>query len=318
MANTPLLLVTSSDDDPQLARLSAVPHLIARTPEEAASLTHEAEILLHWAGSGKLLKAAFGANPGLRWIHSRAAGVNDLLFPELVASPIPFTNGSGVFSHSLGEFALSMILYFAKEFPRMLANKAARRWEPIEVVEISAQTVGVVGYGDIGRAVAACTHAMGMRTLALKRYAPAGADPLIEAFYTPSDLHAMLAQCDYVVVCAPLTSETRRMISTAEFEVMKPTAVLINIGRGPVVDQDALVLALLANRIKGAGLDVFAREPIPPSDPIWGLENLFLSPHTADRTATWLDQAMDLFLEQYGRFLRGELLKNIIEKQLGY
>lgn len=318
MANSPLLLVTSSDSDPQLDRLSGVPHLIARTPEEAASLTHEAEILLHWAGSGKMLKAAFGANPGLRWIHSRAAGVNDLLFPELVASPIPFTNGSGVFSHSLGEFALAAILYFAKEFPRLLANKAERRWEPVQVEEISTQTAGIVGYGDIGRAVAACTHAMGMRTLALKRHAPTAPDPLIEAFYTSSSLHAMLTQCDYVVVCAPLTPETRGMISTAEFEAMKPTAVLINIGRGPVVDQAALIQALIARRIKGAGLDVFAREPIPPSDPIWGLENLFLSPHTADRTATWMDQAMDLFLEQYGRFERGEPLKNIIKKELGY
>jgi phosphoglycerate dehydrogenase-like enzyme len=258
------------------------------------------------------------ACPHVRWVHSRSAGLDNLLFPELVASDVQLTNGSGVFSQSLGEFALAMILYFAKDFRRMLRNREAARWEQFDVDEIAGQTVGIVGYGDIGRAVAARAHAMGMRVLALKRHPPASADPLIQQFYKPEQLAEMLGQVDYVVVSAPLTPETRHMISDAQFAAMKPGAVLINIGRGPVVDQAALVRALTEKRIKGAGLDVFEHEPIPAGDPIWKLENVFISPHCADRTRDWLDDSMRFFLSQYERLTNGEPLQNVVQKHLGY
>ena len=313
----PLILVTSTDDDPQLKMLAGLPHTIAHTAEEAAAVTN-AEVLLHWEGSRALAEAAFHANPRARWMHSRFAGLDRLLFPELIASPIPLTNGTGIFSQSLGEFALAMMLYFAKDFPRMMRNKAARRWEIFDVADISAQTVGIVGYGDIGRAVAWRAHAMGMKVLAVKRHAPAAGDPLIARFYRREDLHAMFAQCDYLVFSLPLTPETRHMISTAEFAAMKPTAIVINIGRGPVIDQAALVHALEAKIIAGAGLDVFEVEPIPANDPIWSFENVFISPHTADHAHGWVDEAMKLFLRLYDQFRRGEPLDNVVEKQLGY
>ena len=313
----PLILVTSTDDDPQLKMLAGLPHIIARTAEEAAATT-SAEALLHWEGPRSLAEAAFRANPQARWMHSRFAGLDRLLFPELVASPIPLTNGTGIFSEPLGEFALAMMLYFAKDFPRMLRNKAAQRWEVFDVDELSAQTVGIVGYGDIGRAVAIRARAMGMKILALKRHAPAPADPLISAFYAPAELHAMLAECDYVVFSLPLTPETHHMISTAEFAAMKPTAIVINIGRGPVIDQAALVHALQAKQIAGAGLDVFEQEPIPAGDPIWSFENVFISPHTADHDHGWVDRSMQFFLSQYDAFRKGEPLANIVDKQLGY
>jgi phosphoglycerate dehydrogenase-like enzyme len=218
----------------------------------------------------------------------------------------------------LGEFALAAILYFAKDFRRMLRNQEAARWEPFDVEEVAGQTVGIVGYGDIGRAVASRVHAMGIRVLAMKRHAPTSADPLVAQFFGPHQLTDMLALCDYVVVAAPLTPETHHMLSDAAFGAMKSDAVVINIGRGPVIDQAALVRALIAKRIKGAGLDVFEQEPIPSGDPIYKLENVLISPHCADHTKDWCDRAMHFFLLQYERFSNGQALENIVEKHLGY
>jgi len=315
---TPPILVLSAVGDPQLAQLHALPHTVIPNAAALDSAPRNAEVLFHWSGKRDLLRAAFLHSPNLRWVHSRQAGLDAILFPELVASPIPLTNGTGVFSQSLGEFALAMMLYFAKDFPRMLRNQAAHRWEIFEVDELAGHTVGIVGYGDIGRAVARRAHAMGMNVLALKRHPPSQGDDLVQKVYGPKDLHVMLAQCDYVVCSAPLTAETRHMISAAEFAVMKPTAVVINIGRGPVIDQSALTLVLSQKKIRGAGLDVFEHEPIPPGDPIWACDNVFISPHTADHTHDWLDQAMQFFLKQYHLFRKGEKLQNIVDKHLGY
>jgi phosphoglycerate dehydrogenase-like enzyme len=314
----PLVLVISVDEDPQLEMLRAVPHVLGNTLEGFGDAVRKAEAILHWAGPRDLLRSVFLASPGVRWVHSRSAGLDNVLFPELVASPVPLTNGSGVFSASLGEFALTAMLFFAKDLPRMRRNQRARRWEQFDVEEIAGRTVGIVGYGDIGRAVAARARAMGMTVLALKRHAPAASDPLVEKFFAPEDLSAMLAACDYVVASAPLTPETRHMISDAAFAAMKPSAVLINVGRGPVVDQAALVRALGEKKIRGAGLDVFEKEPIPENDPIWNFENVLVSPHCADHTRDWLNDAMRFFLAQYERFRKGEPLKNIVEKHLGY
>jgi phosphoglycerate dehydrogenase-like enzyme len=306
------------NNDPQLRRLADLPHAVAASASELNQAPQAADVILHWAGPRDLLCAAFLSNPQVRWVHSRSAGLDSILFPELVESAVPLTNGSGVFSLSLGEFALAAILYFAKDFRRMLRNQEAARWEQFDVEEIAGRTVGIVGYGDIGRAVAGRVRAMGMRVLALKRHPPASPDPLIDEFYQPRDLNAMLSRSDYVVVCAPLTPETHHMIGEAQFAAMKPGAVMINIGRGPVIDQAAMVRALSERRIKGAGLDVFEHEPIPPGDPIYKLENVLISPHCADHTADWLDQAMQFFLEQYERFSSGQPLRNVVEKHLGY
>jgi phosphoglycerate dehydrogenase-like enzyme len=318
MQSEPLVLVLSNVADPQLEMLDNIPSVLAGPSAPPDSLAVNAQAILQWAGPRERLRAALLANPSVRWVHSRAAGLDNILFPELVESGVLLTNGSGVFSQSLGEFALAAILYFAKDFRRMISNQQAGRWEQFDVEEIAGQTVGIVAYGDIGRAVATRVHAMGMRVVAFKRHAPASADPLIARFYGPQELPSMLAECDYVVAAAPLTRETRHMIGDAAFAAMKPNAVFINIGRGPVVDQAALVRALQRGQIRGAGLDVFEQEPIPPGDPLYKLENVLLSPHCADHTKDWLNQAMRFFLLQYERFSNGQPLENIVEKHLGY
>src|SRR5580700_9367499 len=168
----PVLVLTSGDEIP-LHLLSAIPYVAGSRMEDIAQAAPQAEVIFHWSGSRDLLRSVFLACPQLRWVHNRSAGLDGTLFPELVASAVPLTNGSGVFSQSLGEFALAAVLFFAKDFHRMLRNQQAARWEQFEVEEISRQTAGIVGYGDIGRAVAWRLHAMGMQVLALKRNPPA-------------------------------------------------------------------------------------------------------------------------------------------------
>ena len=318
MSSRQLVLAISKDNDPQLEMLRDIPHVAGGTLEAFEKAAPEAEIILNWSGPRELLRSVFLACPRLRWVHSRSAGLDKTLFPELVESPIPLTNGTGVFSQSLGEFVLAAVLFFAKDFPRMLRNQRAERWEPFDVEEIAFQTAGIVGYGDIGRAAAQRLHAMGMKVLALKRHAPASPDPFIAQFYKPEEMAAMLGRCDYVIVAAPLTPETRHMVSDAQFAAMRPSAVIINVGRGPVIDQAAMVRALTSKRIRGAGLDVFEQEPIPAGDPIWQLDNVLVSPHCADNTKDWLNDAMRFFLKQYSRFEKGEPLENIVQKNLGY
>jgi phosphoglycerate dehydrogenase-like enzyme len=312
------VLVLAKENDPQLAMLQALPHVVGSEPAAFAQAAKDATVILNWSGSRDVLRSVFAMCGNLRWVHSRSAGLDSALFPELVESDVPLTNGSGVFSASLGEFALAAILYFAKDLGRMIRSQAAGVWDQFDVEEIAGQTVGIVGYGDIGRAVAARVHAMGMRVLANKRHLPQAPDPLVQRYYSPEALLEMLADCDYVVVAAPLTGETRHMIGEREIAAMKPTAVLINVGRGPVIDEVPLIRALSAKRIKGAGLDVFEHEPLPAGHAFYRLENVLLSPHCADHTAEWLNQAMRFFIEQYGRFEKGEPLKNIVDKRLGY
>jgi phosphoglycerate dehydrogenase-like enzyme len=318
MAIQHTVLVLSRDVDPQLSMLKGLPHIVGHEPQAFAGAVNEPVIILAWSTSKKLLHDVFSMCKQVLWVHSRSAGLDSVLFPELVASEVPLTNGSGVFSQSLGEFSLAAILYFAKDFRRMIRNQAAGVWEQFDIEEISHQTVGIVGYGDIGRAVAKRVHAMGMTVLALKRHPPQATDPLVDQFYPNAELAKMLPRCDYVVVCLPLTAETHHMISDAEFAAMKPTAVIVNVGRGPVIDEQAMVRALKAKQIKGAGLDVFEHEPLPAGDPMYSLENVLLSPHTADHTSDWLNEAMQFFLDQYRRFSNGEALENVVDKSLGY
>jgi phosphoglycerate dehydrogenase-like enzyme len=312
------LLVIAKQNEPELKMLKNVPHILTYDPSTAALPTQDVMAILQWSGSREMLREAFIRCEHLRWIHSRSAGLDSHLFPELVNSDVVLTNSKGVFSEALGEFALAAILYFAKDIPRMRRNQTAQIWAPFDVERIAGRIVGIVGYGDIGRAVATRAHAMGMRILATKRHPPLDTDPLIERYYTPAQLHDMLALCDCIVITAPLTPETHHMIGDAEFAVMKATAVLINIGRGPVVEEDALVRALTRKQIKGAGLDVFEDEPLPAGRALYSMDNVLLSPHCADNVVGWKEDAMRFFLAQYARFEKKETLLNVVDKRLGY
>jgi len=318
------ILVLANPGEPQLAmlrqQLTEVRIIVGNSAEAFEREAAKAKVLFNWSGPLELFKTVFGMCPHLLWVHSRSVGLERTLFPELKESPVPLTNGVGVFSASLGEFAVGAILYFAKDFRRMIRNQMAGVWEAFDVSWASGQIVGIIGYGDIGRAIAERVRALGMTVLAVRRHAATSqsADPLVAQTYTPERRLEMISRCDYVVVAAPLTSETRGMIGEAEFAAMKPSTVVINVGRGPVINEEAMVRALSRGRIKGAALDVFDREPLPEGHAFYKLENVLLSPHCADHTPDWLDNAMKFFIEQYQRFQRGEPLLNIVDKKLGY
>jgi phosphoglycerate dehydrogenase-like enzyme len=318
------LLVLSDPGDPQLSMLDALREtadvVIGNSPDAFKSAAASAEVIFNWSGSLSLIREVFLMSHAVRWVHSRSAGLERTLFPELIASNVTMTNGSGVFSPSLGEFALGAILYFAKDFRRMIRSQIAGLWEPFDVLPISGQTVGIVGYGDIGRAVAARVRAMGMKVLAVKRHVSTqkNPDPLADQIYGPDHLIEMLSHCDYIVVATPLNAETLGLIGEAEFAAMKSSAVIINVGRGPVIEERAMIKALSERKIKGAALDVFAEEPLPKGHPFYQLENVLLSPHCADHTPDWMDNAMRFFIAQFERFRQGQPLLNVVDKKLGY
>jgi phosphoglycerate dehydrogenase-like enzyme len=323
MNDCPLLVLTAQRDKfipllTELRQRAAI--VVGDSLRDFATAAVDAEIILNWTGPLALLRQVFPLSRRVRWIHSRSAGLEETLFPELIASNVIVTNSKGIFSPSLGEFALGAILYFAKDFRRMIRNQMAGVWEPFDVTTVSGQTLGIVGYGSIGRSVAARARALGMNVLGLRMRAgqPPEDDSLIDQLYGSEQRLDMLSRCDYVVVTLPLTEQTRGFIRDAEFAALKKTAVVINVGRGPTIDERMMIKMLSENRIRGAALDVFDQEPLPQGHPFYSLENVLLSPHCADHTPDWQDNAMRFFLAQLERFRRGELLFNVVNKTLGY
>jgi len=201
----------------------------------------------------------------------------------------------------------------------MVRNQEAGRWEAFDVEMLAGRVMGVVGYGEIGRTAAKLGHALGMRVYAMRRRPQLSeADPVLDGVYTPDQICAMLAESDYVVVAAPLTPDTRGLVGAQEIAAMRRNAVVINVGRGPVIDEAALIQALETNRIRGAALDVFDVEPLPPGHPFYKLPNVLLSPHTADHTVGWVESAVEMFVRNFDHFVKGEPLENVVDKRAGY
>ena len=317
------LLVISNPAAGHLRLLDRLPQPVTvHTGYDAEFLSahaSEADVIVVGGLKPDLLRSVFPLATRVRWVHVLWAGVEKVLFPELIASPVPLTNGRGVFKDGLAEFTMASILYFAKDFRRLIRNQEAGNWEPFDVLGVRGQILGIVGYGEIGRESARLAKALGMRVYATRRR-PTGSDedPYAERMFPLAALREMLAACDYVLAATPLTPETRGMIGKAELAAMKPSAVIINVGRGPVIAEAALVAALEQGRIKGAALDVFDTEPLPAGHPFYRLPNVLLSPHSADHTVGWADLAIHKFIENFQRFRNGQPLDNIVDKTAGY
>lgn len=303
-----------------LERLPDTVHLIA-TADEAHAIANAAgaDVIVCDMGRAGLLKAMLPHAAKLRWIHSVSAGVESLLFPEMLSHPATLTNGRGAYKRSLAEFVIAGAMYFAKNIPRLLADQKAHKWEQFYMEELYGTTMGIIGYGEIGRAAAEKAKAFGMKVLALRRRPElSSSDPLVDRVYTHAELHEMLALCDYIVAAAPNAPGTLGLIGEAEFAVMKPNAVIMNVGRGPVIDESAMIKALSTNQIRGAALDVFDHEPLPAGHPLFDLPNVLISPHSGDRVTGWLEIAVDVFLKNFERFEKGEELMNVVDKKAGY
>jgi phosphoglycerate dehydrogenase-like enzyme len=265
------------------------------------------------------LSAAIPPAHRAKWIHSLWTGVDNVLCPEIMASPLPLTNGRGVFRRPLAEWTIGAMLYFAYNMRRMVRQQQAAVWEAFTTDEIQGKTLGIVGYGAIGSTAAELARPFGMRIAALRRRAELfDKDPFVDESFAPANLNQMLAASDYVLLAAPLTDETRGMIGAPQIAAMKSTAVLINVGRGAVVDELALIQALETGIIRGAALDVFAVEPLPAGHPFYKMENVLLSPHTADHVRDFIHLAVDCFIENLRRFRADEPLLNLVDKHAGY
>jgi phosphoglycerate dehydrogenase-like enzyme len=279
----------------------------------------EADVILNAQFNGTLLKHVFPLTTNLKWVHTLSAGVDHVLFPELVASPVPLTNGRGVFRRVLGEWVVASMLFFAKGLRRLVKQQEDGVWEQFDIEELHGKTLGIIGYGEIGRGAAERAKPFGMRIVALRRRPDLSAgDPLLDDVWTPDRLQELLRECDYVLVAAPNTPETRGMIGDREIAAMKHSAVIINVGRGPVIQEASFIRALEHNRIRGAALDVFEQEPLPAGHPFYQLKNVLLSPHAADHFSGWIESAMGMFVVNFNHFVKGEPLENVVDKRAGY
>jgi len=280
----------------------------------------ETEVLYGFPPSPERARELLAWAPRLRWFQAASAGIDRLDqggFPE---QRVVVTNSSGVHATPIGEYVLMVMLMFAKRAHHFLRAQAERRWLRFLPAELKGSMVGVVGMGRIGTEVARLARTFGCKVLAVRRSAVeqcSGQTPADEVL-PPSDLPYLLSESDYVVLAVPLTKETRHLIGREELRAMKPTGILINISRGAVVDEAALVQALKEGGIGGAGLDVFEREPLPKDSELWGMENVILSPHISGGTDRYFEKAMPIFCENLRRYLDGRPLLNMVDLRRGY
>jgi phosphoglycerate dehydrogenase-like enzyme len=315
------LLVIADPSAAFLKPLERVPEhvrtIVTDDPAKLRQAAPEADAILYVATKAGLLTEILPLASKTRWIHCLWTGVEGILTPEMVAHPAQLTNGRGVFRWPLADWVIAAMLHFSFDLGRVIRQQQAGQWEPFIADMLEGKTLGIIGYGSIGGAAASRAKGFGMKIAALRRR-PGPSDPLVDAYYTREQLKDLVAASDYLLLVTPLTPETRGMIGAAEIAAMKPSAVLINIGRGPVVEEAALIQALEAGKIRGAALDVFTVEPLPSGHPFYRMTNVLVSPHTADRVEGFLGPPMEAFLENLGHFLKGEPLKNVVDKHAGY
>jgi glyoxylate/hydroxypyruvate reductase len=296
-----------------------------RTPEDERrwwEMIEAAQVLYGIPGDcPEGLARAVRRGLGLQWVQATAAGAGEqvrsagLTREEL--ERVTVTSAAGVHAGLLAEFALLGLLAFAKDLPRLLADQRARRWGHYPVGELSGRSLLIVGLGQIGEEVARLAAAFGMRVVGINRSGAADS-PHVHEVRRTSELRECLGEADAVVISAPLTEETRGLLDAAAIAQMKPGGIVVNVGRGGVIDEPALIEALRSGRLAGAALDVFASEPLGADSPLWDLENVLLSPHTAGLSIRENERIVALFVENLGRYLRGDPLRNRVDPELLY
>ena len=291
----------------------------------------DVEVMLRGWLSSEAFDRLLARAPRLTWVHSATSGVERALTPASRERGLVVTNARGVFSRPIAEYVLMMILAVSRRLPQLLELQRERTWQPLEGAELRDVTVGIVGLGSIGRAVAGLASGFGCRVVAVRRHAEAGgptradvddapqlADLALARVGGPESLPELLGEADFIVLAAPLTPETEDMINTDTLALVKPGAWLINVARGRLVDERALIRALRDGQLGGAVLDTFRDEPLPPMSSFYDLPNVIVTPHTAWSSGRVLDRSVELFCENLRRFAAGEPLRNVVDPSAGY
>jgi phosphoglycerate dehydrogenase-like enzyme len=291
--------------------------VVTRHPAEIEPILGEVEIIAGWFPRGLVPRAS-----GLRWFQQWAAGVDWLLeHPQAAQMDFILTNMTGVHAIQMTEHIFALLLALARELPQAARYQGRREWVPAgqhkHLFELADRTMLLIGVGAIGARTARVAAAMDMQVLGVRRDPTRGA-PGVEAMFGPDRLLDLLPRADVVVLTVPLTLETRGIVGEPELRAMKPTAYLINVGRGGTVDEDALVRALREGWIAGAGLDVFETEPLPEDSPLWGMDRVVITAHYGGFTPRYLERALDVFLDNLRRYETGAPLRNVVDKQAGY
>jgi phosphoglycerate dehydrogenase-like enzyme len=282
-----------------------------------ADAVRGARALLLWDFFSTAVSDVWADADSLEWIHITAAGVDTLLFDELRASDVIVTNARGVFDRPLAEYVLGAVIAHAKDSRTSFDLQRQHRWQHRETRSITGATALVVGTGGIGREIAKLLRAAGLVVRGAGRRAIAD-DPDFGEVICSDDLATEAGWCDHLVLAAPLTAQTRGLVNAAVLDAMKPDAHLVNIARGPMVDESALLAALTERRIGGATLDVFDTEPLPPENPLWDAPNVTVTAHMSADVVGWRDALAAQFAANVRRWLAGEPLLNVVNKQLGY
>jgi phosphoglycerate dehydrogenase-like enzyme len=276
-----------------------------------------ADALFVWDFRSTELRDTWHRADRLRWVHVAGAGVDAVLFPDLVESAVTVTNSRGIFDRSIAEYVLGLMLIFAKYFRQSIELQQQKQWVHRESEMLAGKKVLVVGAGSIGRTIAGLARCASMEVEAVARTARSS-DEDFGRIYASEDLDEALPGADYVVIAAPLTAQTEGMFGAAQFELMESSARLINVGRGPIVDEPALIEALRNGQISGAALDVFWDEPLPEDSPLWEMSEVIVSPHMSGDFLGWLAALGELFVENFRRWQRDEELLNVVDKEKGY
>lgn len=291
------------------------------TSSDTESYLSDAEVLVTWSLSAPQLAAA----SKLKWIHSPAAAVHALLIPELVASHIVVTNGSEVHAPAVAEHVITMVLALAKELPQAACFQQKHEWGQSQMAsgkpgvrDFAGATLGLIGAGSIGREVARLASALGMKVIAVRNDVSRGTPQHIDRVYGMPDIDKLLREADYVVLAVPVTPQTSGLMSAERISQMKPEACLINVGRGQLLDEAAFLEAIRARKIGGAALDVFVEEPLPKNSPLWDLERVLITPHTAGVSNRTWERQYAFFAEDLRRYIGGEQLLGLVNKQRGY
>jgi phosphoglycerate dehydrogenase-like enzyme len=286
--------------------------------EEGEAPLDDVEIAVYGLYEGPLtFRELAGRMPGLRWIHSTGAGMDSFVSPELAERGVIVTNSSGVYAPAMVEYALAGMVSIAREFRRLFAQQDERRWnhEPVAGGELYGKRVGIVGYGATGRYLATVCKALGMEVWATRRTPILTSGEPFDRLLPIDELNELLGASDYVVVTASLNSTTRHLLGEAEFRAFKPGAILVNVARGGVLHQDALLAALDDGRLGGAFLDVAEPEPLPPESPLWTHPQVIVTPHISGGTPEGWARSVELFCRNLPLYLAGETkrLGNLVD-----